>query len=148
MSNGSEELEKQIEKFDDISHDAVKEIFIYEREISQTLLVVISAIFAFLVTQPEKNLCIYGSIISLSFVLFLSIGMLIYRRNTLKIYQQISSMMAQEGDLVLQGKNSSLKIPNNLTDIKKQAGKVDFVLMISYIFFLLGIILFVIGFSV
>jgi hypothetical protein len=148
MNSGFEELKKQIEELDNRSHDAVKEIFIYEREVSQTLLVVISAILAFLVTQSQKNVYIYSSIIALSLVLFLSIGMLIYRRNILKTYHQNLSMAIQEGEAVLQGESSSPRLPNNFNAIRKQASRVDLAIILSYILFFLGIILFVVGFSV
>jgi len=149
MNNGFEELKKQIEELDNRSHDAVKEVFVYEREISQTFLVVISAIFAFLVTQPQRNVCIYGSIIGLSLVLFLSIGTLIYRRNTIKIYQSCTSEAARKGEAILQGKSSNLQLPiSNLNNIRKRASRIDLALMISYILFFLSIVLFVIGFSV
>jgi len=149
MNNGFEELKKQIIELDKRSHDAVKEIFIYEREISQALLVIISAIFAFLVRQPQRNLYICGSIIILSLVLFLSVGVLIYRRNTIKIYQSVASETARKGEDILQGKSFNLQYPiSGFNNIRTRAGRIDSTLTISYVLFFLGIILFIIGFSI
>jgi len=120
MNNGFRELKEQIEELNNMAHGIVKEIFICEREISQALLIVISAIFAFLVAQAQKNLYIYASIISLSFVLFLSIKILIYRRNVLTIYHQNLLKEVRGGESILRGEISNLQLPNNFDSIKNR----------------------------